>query len=95
VLFPAGVHAGLVTMPVALALGEDNGLLGGDVLAAIVAGRHDFFRSEWLPWLQRNAGDLLPVGQLERVAALVTDLDALDDVSDLLRDLQPADGRSA
>jgi hypothetical protein len=51
--------------------------------------------SEWLPRLQRNAGDLLPVGQLERIAALVAELDALDDVSDLLRDLQPADGRSA
>jgi 2-methylcitrate dehydratase PrpD len=47
--------------------------------------------SEWLPWLEENAADLLSVGQLEQVAALVADLDALDDVADLLRALRPAD----
>jgi 2-methylcitrate dehydratase PrpD len=38
VLFPAGVHAGLVTVPVALALGEQGRLAGEDVITAIVAG---------------------------------------------------------
>jgi 2-methylcitrate dehydratase PrpD len=38
VLFPAGVHAGLVTLPVALALGEQQHSSGKDVLTAIVVG---------------------------------------------------------
>jgi 2-methylcitrate dehydratase PrpD len=38
VLFPAGVHAGLVTLPVALALGEQEHRSGKDVLTAIVVG---------------------------------------------------------
>ncbi len=38
VLFPVGVHAGLMTFPVALALGEQLGRSGREVLTAIVAG---------------------------------------------------------
>jgi 2-methylcitrate dehydratase PrpD len=38
VLFPVGVHAGLVTMPIALALGEQARLSGDDLITAIVAG---------------------------------------------------------
>lgn len=38
VLFPAGVHAALVTMPVAFALGEQERRSGQEVLTAIVAG---------------------------------------------------------
>jgi 2-methylcitrate dehydratase PrpD len=38
VLFPVAVHAGLVTMPIALALGEERRLPGAEVLTAIIAG---------------------------------------------------------
>lgn len=38
VLFPAGVHAGLVTLPVALAIGEQEKRSGREVLTAIVLG---------------------------------------------------------
>jgi 2-methylcitrate dehydratase PrpD len=38
VLFPVGVHAGLVTMPVGLALAEQAGLSGRDWITAVVAG---------------------------------------------------------
>jgi 2-methylcitrate dehydratase PrpD len=38
VLFPGGIHAGLVTMPLALALGEERHLSGREVLTAVVAG---------------------------------------------------------
>jgi 2-methylcitrate dehydratase PrpD len=50
--------------------------------------RHVLPRTEWLGWLEGNAADLLSVGQLERVVALVADLEALDDVSELLRCLR-------
>jgi 2-methylcitrate dehydratase PrpD len=36
VIFPAGIHAGLVTIPIALALAEDLGRSGRDVLSAVV-----------------------------------------------------------
>jgi 2-methylcitrate dehydratase PrpD len=36
VIFPAGIHAGLVTIPIALALAEDRGRSGRDVLSAVV-----------------------------------------------------------
>lgn len=38
VLFPVGVHAGLVTIPVALALAEAGALTGRQLLTAVVAG---------------------------------------------------------
>jgi 2-methylcitrate dehydratase PrpD len=38
VLFPAGVHPGLVILPVALALGEQQRCTGQDLLTAIVVG---------------------------------------------------------
>lgn len=38
VLFPVGVHAGLVTMPVGLAVAEELGLSGRDLITAVVAG---------------------------------------------------------
>jgi 2-methylcitrate dehydratase PrpD len=38
VLFPAGIHAGLVTLPGGLALAEARGLSGRELLAALVAG---------------------------------------------------------
>lgn len=38
VLFPVGVHAGLVTLPVGLALAEVQHLSGEDLLVALVAG---------------------------------------------------------
>jgi 2-methylcitrate dehydratase PrpD len=60
---------------------------GGQVLAA-EGDSHVFPRSEWLPWLQHNADGLLPDDRLESVAALVGDLESVDDVSELLRQLQ-------
>ena len=36
VIFPAGVHAGLVTIPLALALAEELGRSGRDVLSAVI-----------------------------------------------------------
>jgi 2-methylcitrate dehydratase PrpD len=36
VIFPAGIHAGLVTIPVALAVAEERGSAGRDVLSAVV-----------------------------------------------------------
>jgi 2-methylcitrate dehydratase PrpD len=38
VLFPGGIHSGLMTMPLALALGEERRHSGREVLTAIVAG---------------------------------------------------------
>jgi 2-methylcitrate dehydratase PrpD len=39
-LIPAGIHAGVLTIPVALALGEHLGRSGREVIAAVIAG-HD------------------------------------------------------
>lgn len=36
VVFPAGIHAGLVTIPIALALAEDRGRSGREVLSAVI-----------------------------------------------------------
>lgn len=50
---------------------------------------HAFPRAEWQPWLTANGADLLPSAQLQRIAALVADLESLDDVSHLLAQLRP------
>lgn len=38
VIFPAGIHAGLMTLPVALGIGERTRASGADLIAAVVAG---------------------------------------------------------
>lgn len=38
VIFPAGIHSGLMTIPVALALAEERGRSGRDVLSAVILG---------------------------------------------------------
>ncbi len=38
VIFPAGIHSGLMTVPVALGVGERHQVSGADVITAVVAG---------------------------------------------------------
>jgi 2-methylcitrate dehydratase PrpD len=57
VIFPAGIHSGLMAIPSALALAEERGRSGRDVLAAVIVAYEVMGKLGMFVWDSRHRAD--------------------------------------